>query len=119
MKASYRLEDMPSAKRPVVETLIYATILTLAASRALHAALARRLRRRAPRLPAERWAIVFAKVADQLLAVVAGPAGERHVLARRALRFLEHEAVDPNVARLHLLERVVHANAHTMLRKVA
>jgi IS4 transposase len=120
MKASYRLEDMPSAKRAVVETLIYATILTLAASRALHAALARRLRcRRRERLPVERWAIVFAKVADQLLAVVAGPASERRVLAKRALRFLEHEAVDPNVTRLLLLKRVVHANTHTVLRKVA
>jgi putative transposase len=119
MKASYRLEDMPSAKRPVVEALIYATILTLAASRALHAALARRLRCRRERLPVERWAIVFAEVADQLLAVVAGPASERMVLAKRALRFLEHEAIDPNVTRLHLLKRVVHAHAHTMLRKVA
>jgi IS4 transposase len=119
MKASYRLEDMPSAKRVVVETLIYATILTLAASRALHAALARRLRRRGPRLPVERWGIVFADVADQLLAIVAGPAGERRVLAKRALRFLEHEAVDPNVTRRHLLQRVVQSSTHTVLRKAA
>jgi putative transposase len=119
MKASYRLEDMPSAKRAVVEALIYATILTLAASRALHAALARRLRCPRERLPVERWAIVFAEVADQLLAVVAGPPDERMVLAKRALRFLEHEAVDPNVTRLHLLKRVVRGHAHTALRKVA
>jgi putative transposase len=119
MKASYRLEDMPSAKRPVVEALIYATILTLAASRALHTALARRLRRCAARLPVERWAIVYAHVADQLLAAVAGPAGEREVVAKRALRFLEHEAVDPNVTRLHLLKRVVRGDAHTTLPKVA
>jgi len=119
MKATYRLDDMPSAKRPVVETLIYATILTLAASRALHGVLARRLRRHRERLPVERWAIVFADVADQLLAVVAGPAAERHVLAKRALRFLEHEAVDPNVKRRHLLKRVVHADSHTLLRRAA
>jgi IS4 transposase len=119
MKATYRLEDMPSAKRPVVETLIYATILTLATSRTLHAALSRRLRGQRERLPVERWAIVFAEVADQLLAVVAGPAGERKVVARRALRFLEHEAVDPNVKRRHLLKRVIHAGCHEPLRKVA
>jgi IS4 transposase len=119
MKATYRLEDMPSAKRPVVETLIYATILTLAASRTLHAALSRRLRGQRERLPVERWAIVFAEVADQLLAVVAGPAGERKVVARRALRFLEHEAVDPNVKRRHLLKRVIHAGGHEPLRKAA
>lgn len=119
MKATYRLEDMPSAKRPVVETLIYATILTLAASRTLHAALRRRLRGQRERLPVERWAIVFADVADQLLAVVAGPAGEREVLARRALRFLEHEAVDPNVKRRHLLKRVIHPECHELLRRVA
>lgn len=114
MKAAYRLEDMPSAKRPVVEALIYATILTLAASRALHAALARRLRRRhrQDRFPVERWAIVFAVVADQLLAVVAGPASERQALAKRALRFLEHEAVDPNVKRRHLLQRAIDGDSH-------
>ena len=119
MKATYRLEDMPSGKRPVVESLIYATILTLAASRTLHAALGRRLRRRRERLPVERWAIVFAQVAEQLLAVVAGPAGERQVLARRALRFLEHEAVDPNVKRRHLLKRVIDADSHELLRRAA
>jgi len=119
MKASYRLEDMPSAKREVVESLIYATILTLAASRALRAALARRLRRLAHRLPTERWAIVFADVADELLGVVAGPAGERDVLARRALRFLEHEAVDPNATRPHLMTRVMHATTHTTVPRAA
>jgi putative transposase len=119
MKATYRLENMPSAKRHVVESLIYATILTLAASRTLHAALARRLRRLAGRMPVERWAIVFAAAAIDLLGIVAGPAAERDALARRAQRFLEHEAVDPNAARPHLLQRVVHGSTHPVTRKAA
>ena len=39
--------------------------------------------------------------------------------AKRTLRFLEHEAVDPNVTRLHLLKRVVRGQTHPALRKVA
>jgi IS4 transposase len=105
-KQSYRLDDLPSSKRPVVESLLYASILTLAASRALHRALAKRMKERAHRLPEERWAIVFAEVARDLLRVLVGPRARRRALAREIEAFLRHEAVDPNAGRRLLLQRV-------------
>ncbi len=105
-KQSYRLDDLPSRKRHVVESLLYASILTLAASRALHRALAARMKRLAHRLPEERWATLFAEAAFDLLCVLVGPRALRRSLTRRAARFLTHEAVDPNAGRHLLLARV-------------
>lgn len=105
-KASYRLEDLPSSKRHVVEALLYASILTLAASRALHRALATRMKKVAHRLPEERWATVFAEVARDLLRLLVGPIALRRALAREVERFLFHEAVDPNAGRRLLLQRL-------------
>ncbi len=104
-KQSYRIDDLPSRKRHVIECLLYASILTMAASRSLLRAVAMRLKSLAHRLPEERWATVFAHAALDLLRVLIGRHSERDALARALERFLCHEAIDPNVARKLLLER--------------
>ncbi len=116
-KQSYRLDDLPSSKRHVVETLLYASILTLAASRALHRAIAARRKKLAHRLPEERWAAVFAVVALDLLRVLVGASARRRELAREVERFLCHEAIDPNVGRRLLLQRV--GSGAALWKKVA
>lgn len=110
-KASYRLDDLPSRKPHVVESLLQASILTLAASRTLHRALAARMKRLAHRLPEERWAALFAEVAHELLRVLVGPRALRRVLARGVERFLTNEAVDPNAGRRLLLARIAAGGA--------
>ncbi len=105
-KQHYRADQMPSSKREIVEALLYAALLTWLVSRALLCALRKYLGRRGARVPEERWAALLSSVAMELLrlAVRRVEAGGRR--ARDLMRMLLHEAVDPNAARRHLLERV-------------
>jgi putative transposase len=66
LKSVYRIEHMPSANKHVTETLIYAALLTLAFSRRIYRALAPKSLDRL-RMPLDRWAILIAAVADDLL----------------------------------------------------
>ena len=97
MKQHYRLEDMPSRKRVVVETLLYATILTLVAISA--AEFSERLRYR-------RWATVLESASQELLTVVTGRYESVRPLEAKVTRYLLHEAVDPNRGRPSLLQAV-------------
>jgi IS4 transposase len=106
LKSRYRAEDMPSRKRVIVETLLYSVILTVAVSRALLAAVRARLGALGARVPEERWAVLFAIVARELLAVVVGRARAARALERSISRTLCHEAVDPNRGRARLRQRV-------------
>jgi IS4 transposase len=107
LKRSYRIDDLPSAKKEVVESLIYASILTLAASRELYKLVAQQRARSAGRMPEERWGIVFTSVALDVLLVLVGPTDLSRALSWRTLRYLRHESVDPNVGRRLLIDRVV------------
>ncbi len=104
LKRSYRIDHMPSANRHVSEALIYAALLTLVVSRELYRALRKRWRLDRRRLPLDRWAVLFANTADELLAISFTPRG-RHGRARRLERFLRVEANDPNRTRIPLLQR--------------
>lgn len=107
MKQHYRLEDMPSSKRVVVETLLYATILTLVASRRLLATVRDRLAADlAERLRYQRWATVLESASQELLAVLTSRYAEVRPLEARVARYLLHEAVDPNRRRPNLLQSV-------------
>ncbi len=97
---------MPSAKRVVVETLLYAAFLTMVVSRRLLALVRRRLAALADRIPEQRWAAVFTAVAHDLLAAVLRPPRAVGQLLREVQRVLLHEAVDPNAARHGLLVAV-------------
>jgi IS4 transposase len=101
LKGPYRLGHMPSANRHVTETLIYATLLTLLLSRQLYRALRARWRLDPRRMPFDRWAVLLAAVADDLLALVL-KRHDRDWRASRIERFLRREATDPNAARTPL-----------------
>lgn len=106
LKSRYRAEDMPSSKRYVVEALLYAALITLVVSRALLAALRKKLGQLGARVPDERWAALFAEMAREILKVVLRRSADALALARDLDRALLHEAVDPNVRRALLRQRV-------------
>jgi hypothetical protein len=101
LKKSYRIEQPQSKSRHVTETLIYAALLTLVVSRALQRALRARWKADPWRLPIDRWAVLVAAVADQLLALLTSRR-DRSWRAARIERFLRAEANDPNQARIPL-----------------
>ena len=107
LKTSYRLDQMPSSKRHIVEALIYAALLTMVASRVLlehfRSLMAVDLRQR---IPEERWAGLFATKASDILAILVRPRRDADVLERYLVPFIVAEAIDPNVARSRLLGRV-------------
>lgn len=105
-KRHYRLADMPSRKKVVVEALLYASLLTLVVSRRLLDAVRRKQAQAAQRFKPRRWAAVFESVAPELLAVVVRPPATIRDTERRITRTLLHEAPDPNVSRPGLLDAV-------------
>lgn len=117
LKQFYRLEQMPSRKRVVVEALLYATIVTLVASRQLLAEIRRRWSRLAARMPELRWAAVLQSVAPELLLIMVRPFHETKMILSRVATLLRHEAVDPNLKRLTLLP-AVESRTHQYRQKV-
>jgi putative transposase len=106
LKRRYHIDDMPSAKRHIVEALVWAALITLVVSRELLAWLRRRLGQRGDRVPEERWAGLFAEVAGDLLRLVLAVPAVAALLAGPLEVTLVHEAVDPNAGRALLLRRV-------------
>jgi putative transposase len=96
LKTHYRLAQVPSSKKHIVEVFVKASLLCLAASRALLRRVQRQLNRtRADHLPHQRWAAVFASCAREILVCIVAPTPPR-AIARDVERVLLHEAVDPN-----------------------
>jgi IS4 transposase len=106
LKQHYRLDEMPSSKRRIVEALLYAALITICVSRRLLDHLRRRLPQLAERLPEERWAAIFAAAAIEILALLVRKRSDADRLARFLEPMLLKEAVDPNAARVLLLRRV-------------
>jgi len=107
LKSHYRLDQMPSSKRHIVEALLYAALITMMASRVLLDHVRSRLRAEmADRLPDDRWAAVFAAAAQEILALLVRSAAQAESLAPFVQTMLMKEAVDPNRRRLRLLARV-------------
>ena len=111
LKSSYRIDDLPSSKKHVVEGLIYAAILTLVVSRDIQKLVTEQMPHAAHRIPEERWGIVFASVALDILMIAVGPTIIARVMDWRTLRFLRYEAIDPNAGRKRLHARVVSVGA--------
>ncbi len=84
MKSCYALEEMPSSKRHIVETLLYASVITLLGSRRLLHAVQRNLAVRQRYVPEGRWGAIFATVAATVPGVLlpALPASQRPPLIR-------------------------------------
>lgn len=104
LKMQYRLDQMPSSKRHVVEALLYAAFIAFMVSRAL----VERIRRVLPsnehhRLREERWAVVFAAAAADLLALLLRRGRVATAAEPYLERMLRREAVDPNKSRVGLL----------------
>jgi len=106
LKHNYRIDQMPSGKRHVVEALLYAAILTLIVSRRLLALVRRALADQADRIPEQRWAALLESISTELLLIVTRPPRELKSLLQRVSATLLHEAIDPNANRPGLLAAV-------------
>jgi IS4 transposase len=107
MKSSYGLEQMPSRKRHIVETLLYASVVTLLVSRRLLVAVREKLKATQRHAPEERWSAIFKEVSQAVLDVVLAPGRLASELSRKLEAMLIHEAVDPNKSRQQLMARVL------------
>jgi IS4 transposase len=106
LKGTYRIDDMPSANRNVVEALLYAAILTFIASRRLLEVVRTKLKHMAERLRDQRWARLLASIAHDLLFILTRPPRHcRHVIPG-VVAMLLHEAPDPNTTRLPLIKSI-------------
>jgi IS4 transposase len=107
LKLTHRLEQLPTRKRFVSESLIYAALLSLLISRRLR----ERLLPPDAAFAVERWARLFAEFAIEILHVTLGTMKACSAAAKRIARVLRLEAPDPNRNRLNLLERAQLATA--------
>jgi len=107
LKGTYRIDEVPSRRRCVVEALIYAALLTWMASRqllhALHAKLATTLQ---GRVPLRRFARVLLSIAHDLLLIMVRAPRETRTLVRDVSRLLLHESPDPNRDRPPLISAI-------------
>ncbi len=103
LKSHYRLDEIPSTRKHIVESLIYVAVLSLTVSRALLHAFRRRARVAASRTPERRWAATFQSIASQLLTLLLDPTARRCDW-QNLTTFLQDEFLDPNVNRSRNLE---------------
>jgi len=107
LKGTYRIDEVPSRRRCVVEALIYAALLTWMVSRqllhAVHAKLAIALR---GRLPLRRFARVLLSIAHDILLIMVRAPRETRTLVRDVSRLFLHESPDPNRNRLSLIPNI-------------
>ena len=106
MKSDYRLDEVHTSKRHIVETLLYASVVTLLVSRRLMGAVREKLRSTARQIPEARWGAMFAGFATSALELVLAPAALAREMAVWLEAMLLHEALDPNLSRPLLRERV-------------
>ena len=106
LNSRYRLEELPTRKAHIVETLLLGAVITLLVSRRLLVAVQERLRRTSYKMPEQRWTAIFAAAAPAILDIVVLPPRVSKVIARRLESMLLHEAPDPNRSRQLLIERV-------------
>ena len=106
LKRHYRIDQMPSRKREIVEALLYASILTLIVSRRLLALVRKALAGLADRIPTQRWAALLESASTELLLIATRPPRELKTLLQRVNATFLHEAVDPNKSRSGLLNAV-------------
>jgi IS4 transposase len=98
LKSHYRINDIPSQQRHIVETLVYAAILTLVVNRALLFALRAKSRAGPDRTPERRWVSVFQTAVTTILALLTSRKRWSR-LWDDVENFLLHEFIDPNCHR--------------------
>ena len=104
LKSHYRLEELPTRKAHIVETLLLGAVITLLVSPRLLLAVQERLRRTSYKMPEQRWAAFFADAAPAKLYIILLPPRVSKVIARRLEPMLLQEA--PDRTRKLLIERV-------------
>lgn len=104
LKGQFRIDQMPSRKRHIVEIMLYSAFIAMLLSQNLLALLRNRIRKSQwDRLAEERWARVFFSACPEILALLTRRSSEKQV--KQLERFLMHEMLDPNVTRKRLLQR--------------
>jgi len=83
LKSHYRLEELPTRKDHIVETLLLGAVITLLVSRRLLLAVQQRLRRTSCKMPEQRWAAIFAAAAPTILDSVPATAHRTRRIRRR------------------------------------
>lgn len=106
LKSRFEMDAMPSSKAHIVESLLYASFITMVVSRSLLRHIRNGLGSLAQRCPVERWSAIFRTVASELLNILLFPAVEAKFLARRLWVMLRKEVIDPNAGRVLLLASV-------------
>lgn len=106
LKSSFRLEDMPSEKKHIVEALIYASLLTLIVSKELLYAVREKLRIERRRIKEGRWVRLFNCYADRILLMVNSAPRHARQLARLLEPLLLQEIIDPHRNRPGLIDQV-------------
>ena len=104
-KSHYRLDDLPTRKAHIVETLVVAVVITLFVRRWLPQVVRERLRRAPYKMPEQHWAAIFAAAVPAIFDIVVLPPRVSKVIARRLESMLFHEAPDPNRPRQFLIKQ--------------
>lgn len=116
LKSQYRLEDLPSRRRHVVEALVYASVLTLVASRTLLAEIQRAMAILPDDIPRQRWAILFNSIAQELLVIMTRSPSETAQHVRLLSQMLFTEAINPNRNRRGLIPAIESGTHYYELR---
>jgi putative transposase len=106
LKSSFHMAEMPSRKKHVVESMIYASILTLVTSKQILLAIREKLRRERHRLKEGRWTRLLSTFADHILRIVNSAPRHARDFARRLEPLLLVEILDPHLRRPGLLDQV-------------
>ena len=99
------MEQMPSQRKAVVDSLIYAAFITCVLSKSLLQAITESLQGMVHRIRLERWAKLFYESAEILLLIMTAPVNIARYLQKQFLTMIETEIIDPNKKRLSLLQR--------------
>lgn len=102
-KSEFRLDELPSRRAHVVESLVYASVITMLVTRRLHAILRAKVGDRARRVTPGRVAALVRHFAPSLLLVIAAAHLDRS-LERRLSGDLLHEGIAPHLNRIGLLD---------------
>ena len=106
-KSEFRLDELPSRRKEVVEALIYASILTMIVTQRLQAFFRAKAGGNARRVTFGRVAAVVRHFASELLEVALNLSSIQQ--ARRLGKLIQEEVLDPHRHRLGLLEQAAGA----------
>jgi IS4 transposase len=117
LKTGYRLDDVGTQKKEIVEALIYAAVLTLVASRTLLRSIASRIGELRDRVTPGRWWKVFAEYAQELQLLVIHPPRRAPPL-NHLVATIMHELIDPHTKRRSLLATALCGSQATSAQQV-